>query len=193
VHRFEGDYPAAVLELERAFAVASREEQHWEAGMILLALALAHLEADEPDAASDCARRLAPVAARVGDGVEGPVSDAVLELVRARQTGRWHQLDRALQTVRKADGKAMLATLCNFAAELALAERQLPRAASLAAEALRAACAVSLVSQQVLARATLARAGGEPEALEALRRDCEKLPSARALARAHDLLAGEGG
>jgi hypothetical protein len=192
LHRFAGDEARAAVDLERALGHATRDEQHWEKAMLLLALAIVHLESRHPTAALDCARRLKPIAARLGESVEGPAASVVEALATGAEAHSWTALDAALEAVRQVDGKAMLATFSNFAAELALARSEPQRAEALARSALEAAAAVSLRSQQVLARAMLAKValarGNAGEALEALRRECEQAASARSLKAAQLLL-----
>jgi ATP/maltotriose-dependent transcriptional regulator MalT len=192
LRRFEGDYTAAAIDLERAAAHATREEQHWERAMLLLSLALVHLEAGRADAALECARRLAPIAERLGDGVEGPSGAAIAALATAAKTPSWAVLDRALDAVRRADGKTMLATFANLAAETALERDEPDRARALAREALEAATAVGQASETILARVTLTRValrnGSASAELDALRRSCELPASARSVAAAQTLL-----
>jgi hypothetical protein len=110
--------------------------------------------------------------------------------VGARSGAEWQALDSALAAVTRADGKAVLAATANFAAELAEQRGEVARALALARTAHAAASAVNLTSQQVLARAILARlmisgAPGDAAAeVQALRRECKGGPSARALAAA---------
>jgi DNA-binding SARP family transcriptional activator len=192
LHRFEGEYSRAAVDLERATAHATREEQHWERAMLLLALALAHLESGRTDAALECARRIAPIAERLGDGVEGPAGAAIAALATVAKETSWAALDRALEDIRRADGKAMLATFANLAAERALERNEPDRARALAGEAREAAIAVGQASEKVLSCAMLARlalengdAGAE---LAALREACELPTSARSLAAARTVL-----
>ena len=159
LRRYRGEYPLAISDLERAALETTRDERHWERCWCLNALALAELERGETSAAARWAAQLEEVAARTGDGVERSAAAAIqalAELVVEPQA--WRRFDRALEEVRRADGKVMFSLLANFAAERAFEQGCAERAPStLAKAALVAATGVSQRSQALVARATLAR------------------------------------
>ena len=158
LRRYRGEYLLAISDLERAALETTRDERHWERCWCLNALALAELERGETSAAARWAAQLEEVAARTGDGVERSAAAAIqalAELVVEPQA--WRRFDRALEEVRRADGKVMFSLLANFAAERAFEQGCAERAHTLAKAALVAATGVSQRSQALVARATLAR------------------------------------
>src|SRR5262249_49806777 len=94
----------------------------------------------------------------------------------------WDLFDHALEQVNLADGKVMLATLANFASQLAVGQGETARGKVLATRALAAAVAVKQRSQEAIARSTLVRLGepGQNPRREELQREPELSAFARA-------------
>lgn len=163
LRRFLGT-EGALEDLAWAATQTASEQRHWERSWCLLSLAVAGLERGDAAAAERWAGELEEVASHVGDGVEQPAARALRAM--AALPGRddeWTALDAALDEVRAADGKAMLAVLANLASERAAACRRQDRVRGYAETALVAATAVGQASEALLARAQLAQlaVGGE--------------------------------
>jgi len=155
LRRFQG--ADGVLEdLAWAAAQTASEERHWERSWCLLSLAVAALEKGDAVSAERWAVELEEVASHIGDGVEQPAAHALraMAALSTRDEG-WEALDAALDRVREADGKVMLAVLANLASERAAALGQQRRARRYAEAALAAATAVDQPSEVLLARAQL--------------------------------------
>ncbi len=140
----QGRAGEAAVELERAFVVAARAQDHWREWIALWRLtALALEEGDAESALRHCAR-LRPVAAKMKGGSE-EVRTAMLEAM-ASGAG----IDASLDRLRAADCKSDLAwALC------CLAQRDPGHARAYATEALAAAEAVGRESEAVIARRIL--------------------------------------
>jgi hypothetical protein len=145
--------------------------------MCLLQLAMIALEERRPDDVARRAATFADLTAKLGEGAEGPFSDALLQLSRAAcadETGHvaaWPEVERAIAGMRDVDAKSWLAYVLNTAAELRLERGDRKAARALAGEALTAADSVVRPSERVVAHMTLARL------------DCDA--GATAAARAH--------
>ncbi len=169
VRHHAGEEEEAVVELERALAIARREQDHWSQSQCLTRLAMIDLEGGRAASAMERCGKLRPLAAKLGEGSEGPVAAALeaLTLVREGGVAAADRLDEALAAVRAVDTKGFLAYVLTAAGEHDLACGQLTAAGERAREALEAATAVGRRSQIALARALLARAaaaGGDQEA-----------------------------
>jgi hypothetical protein len=140
--------------------------------MALIRLAMIELESGAWDAAQERAGELRAVGAKLGgEGSEGLIADAFEALARtggggdAKAAGA---LTAALDTLERADAKAMLAYSLTMAAEIAIAARAFVDGAALAARALAAATPLGKPSALILAHAALGQAAmGSGRAAEA--------------------------
>ena len=173
LRRFQGT-GGALEDLAWAAAQTASQGRHWERSWCLLSLAVAALEKGDAAAAERWAVELEEVASHVGDGVEQPAALALRAMATfPTRDEDWERLDAALDRVRKADGKVMLAVLANLASERAAPGGQQRRARDYAETALAAATAVAQPSEALLARAQLVllalRRGDESAAAEIAR------------------------
>jgi DNA-binding SARP family transcriptional activator/tetratricopeptide (TPR) repeat protein len=159
VRAFAGDYDEAVPLLETAVALARREQDHWAECEGLQRIALIELERGHPSGARDRARRIAAVAAKMGEGSEAPFA-AMLDALAATVLGEPNADDRvthALDALRALDAKALLSRALTLAAATDLEYGHLQRAAARAEDALSAATVVGRRSEIVMALVILAR------------------------------------
>jgi len=157
--RYTGEPEEAATRLRQAALLARRIDSHWEETECLRALTLLALEQGDVDSAQALCPLLLELAAKMGEGSERPIAEALVCLARVLEGDETAEeaLDLALGCVREADAKAMLATVLNFAAEHDLEDGHFERALARANEALAAAQAVERHNQVAIARATLAR------------------------------------
>ena len=157
--RYAGEPQEAARRLEVAAALARRIESHWEETECLRALTLLAIEQGDFAAARARCPSMLDLAAKMGEGSERPIAEAIESLARVLggDTAAETSLEAALDRVREADAKAMLSTLLNLAAEDDLARGHLERARTRAREALAASRAVERSNQVAIARAILAR------------------------------------
>jgi DNA-binding SARP family transcriptional activator len=197
MRHFCGEVDEARLLIERTVLLARAAEDHWAACEALAELVRIELEAGDADRAIAACADLAPIAAKMGEGSEAPVAEALEALARVaggeEADGR---LDRGIERLRSVDAKGMLAYVLNFAATLDQARGDESRAHARATEALRTAEIVGRATQSVVARVvlgTIELANGDRAAalrhLEAVRDDVEAplRVSARARAAASEL------
>jgi len=159
VRAFAGDYDKAVPLLETAVTLARREQDHWAECEGLQRLALIELERGHASAARERARRIAAVAAQMGEGSERPFSE-VLDALAATVLGEPGAEDRvvqALDALRALDAKALLSRALTLAAATDLEYGHLQRATARAEDALLAARVVGRRSEIVMALVVLAR------------------------------------
>ena len=195
--RFGGNIDEGRMLIERTVRLARAAEDHWATCEALIELVQLELEVNDAPRALVLCAELAPVAARMGEGSEGPIADALEALARsAAGEDVGERLDRAIARLRAVDAKGMLAYVLNFAAVLDLARGGREAARARAREALQAAEIVGRTTQTVIARAVLGRvalADGDrataTRQLDALREDVAAplRVSARARAAALDL------
>jgi hypothetical protein len=157
---FSGDEAPAIRHLERALQLARRAQDHWAECECMARLAMIDLEAGRPALALARAPELSAATARLGEGSEAPMAEALAAVARLAlaEAGAAERLEAAVATLRAIDTKGSLAYVQNLAAEIDLAAGRPERARQRAEEALRAAAAVDRRSQTALARALLARA-----------------------------------
>src|SRR5262249_30528561 len=118
VRAFAGEYDQAIPLLEAAVALARREHDHWAECEGLQRIALIALSRGDADAARARPRRIAAVAAKMGEGSEAPFA-AVLDALAAAvlgESGADDRLAQALHTLRSLDAKAMLSRALTLAA-----------------------------------------------------------------------------
>jgi tetratricopeptide (TPR) repeat protein len=157
--RYTGEPEEATRRLQKAAVLARRIDSHWEETECLRALTLLALEQGDVASARALCPLLTELAVKMGEGSERPIAEALDSLACMLQddTGADATLDAAIERVRAADAKVMLATVLNFAAEHDLACGRLDRARARATDALAAARTVERQNQVAIARATLAR------------------------------------
>ncbi len=156
---YSGDYAGAMAALQHGLDLARRDQEHWVEFECMARMTLLDLEVGENARALAGSSDLAAVAARMGDGSEGPVAEALEAHARSAlgEAGSEPRFERALAKLREVDVKGMLAHVLVFAAELDLDNGRYDRAESRAAEALGAAELLNRRSLVALARAVLAR------------------------------------
>jgi DNA-binding SARP family transcriptional activator len=174
------DAPECVASLEVAVQLSRRDEDRFGECECLIRLVQVALDRGEPAHALACCRELAPVAAKMNEGSEGAVADALEALARVASAvpGASHHLDRAILRLREVDAKGMLAYVLATSADLDRAAGRLAQAHERASAALAAAEAVqrrSLVASAHASLAEVALANGDRAAaamhLEAVAQD----------------------
>jgi DNA-binding SARP family transcriptional activator len=199
--QFAGEEEPAIRYLEGALALALRHQDHWAECECMARLGQIDLEGGRPAAVLARTPELRRVAAKLGEGSEAPLAEALEALARLAlgESGADERLEEALDRLRAIDTKGLLAYVQNLAAEWDLRGGQcghLERARRRAEEALGAAAAVDRRSQIALARCCLARcallagdatgAGAHLEALAAAAAEPDRL-NARARRAIADL------
>src|SRR5262249_13912943 len=105
ISAFAGEYDKAVSLLEGAVALARREPDHWAECEGLHRIALIELARGQGNAVRGRARRIAAVAARMGEGSEAPFA-AMLDALAAAvldEPGADDRVSQALETLRAID------------------------------------------------------------------------------------------
>jgi DNA-binding SARP family transcriptional activator/tetratricopeptide (TPR) repeat protein len=154
---FRGDSERAARSFERALLLARAAEDRWCEYECLRALVQLELEAGRP---TDRCTELLAVASKMRDGSELPTARALAALdclVRGDPAAEG-AIESALESLRGADAKGMLAYVLVFAGERDVDAGRPEAAERRANEALRAAAVVNRQSQVALARAVLSRA-----------------------------------
>ncbi len=172
LNAFDGDYDAARAHLGRVVAASRRDEERWAEFDATMRLVLLELELGRPDAALAGCAELTPVAAKMGEGTEGPAAEALEALARVAlgEATAEPRLERALDALREVDAKGMLAYVLTLAAEIDRGRGAIDRARARAEQALSAAQIVARKSLVALARAVLAEialASGDRDAARA--------------------------
>jgi DNA-binding SARP family transcriptional activator len=155
LYAHRGEKELATVQLERAMAMAAREQDHWRewcAGVRLVTLAL---ETRDFDAAQRHCDRLLEIARKMSGGSEGVRTDVFAEIVRFAREGEERDLRAKLDELRMVDSKSDLAWALTFIAELELERGRADSARRDAEEALIAAEAVGRGSEAALARVIL--------------------------------------
>jgi hypothetical protein len=166
--------------LERARALGQGRQDRFGECECLMQLVQRELERGNPTEALAWCRELGPVAAKMNEGSEGAVADALeaLGCVACCLPAADEHLEKAVERLRQVDAKGMLAYVLATAAEIDREAGRAERARARARAALEAAELVGRRSLVARARALLAQL-----ALDAADRDG---------ARAHlDAIAGE--
>jgi hypothetical protein len=166
-----GEDAAAVPLLERAQAMGEAAADHYIDSLSLLALARIALDRGDFPRARSRAAQLRAVAARLGEGSEGPIAVMFDALARAAvdEPGIDQPLAAALQTLRDIDNRGFLAYALGFAAALDLGAGRLDRARERAAEALASATQVHADNEIARAQLVLSRIAAASEDDEAAR------------------------
>jgi DNA-binding SARP family transcriptional activator len=174
------DAPECTSSLEAALQLSRRDEDRIGECECLIRLVQVALDRGQPASALAWCRELAPVAAKMNEGSEGAVADALEALARVASAvpGASDHLDRAIARLREVDAKGMLAYVLATSADLDRAAGRLAQAHERASAALAAAEAVqrrSLVASAHASLAEVALANGDRTAaamhLEAVARD----------------------
>ena len=167
----EGDLVRARAAIERGLALARVHGDTWRESTALIRLAMIELESGAWEATRARVKELRGVAAKLGEGSEAAVADALDALALQGAHGREGagSVAASAEGLARADAKAMLAYVLTVAAERALEDRAFAEAAKLARRALDAAEPLGKPSATVLAHAALGRAalgaGDRPTAL----------------------------
>ncbi|MEO8216404.1 MAG: AAA family ATPase [Acidobacteriota bacterium] len=155
-----GQYSEATASLEEALHLARERQDTWRGCICLIRLVMIELEQGRPEEALDRCRVLHPLAAKMGEGSEGPFAqalEAVSELLCGID-GAAGRVESALSTLRSIDTKGDLAYVLILLAEADLAGERPQQAHARAEEAVRLATAVGRRSDFAIAVATVARA-----------------------------------
>ncbi len=159
LHVLRGEIDAALQLLDKTHQRAARTQERWPECDSLTWMARGLLEHGRPDEALSIARRLIPVAERMGEGGDGPFALALEALARRalRDSSAERALSEALGRIRAVDSKGHLALAQNLAARQDLEAGRLDAARERAREALEAARAVGRSNEVVCAVALLAQ------------------------------------
>jgi DNA-binding SARP family transcriptional activator len=158
LQRFRGNMAESKELVEHAMRLAHRSEDHWAECEGLMTLVEIELDLGRPLHALSRCGELQRVAAKMGEGSEGPAAEALEALARVASGEREaERLDRALGLLREIDAKGMLAYVLTHAARLDLEAGRTAEARRRAHEALRAAEAVDRRTQVALARVVLGK------------------------------------
>ncbi len=160
-----GDHARAIPQLERAYAMAVRAQDHWREWIATSRLATLALDRGDGAEALRFCQRLAPAAAKMTGGSEGPVTDMLTALARMI-SGDSTDVERCLQSLRDIDNKGELAYALLFLAERDTQRGDTDKARQRADEALRAAEAVDRRSEAAIARALLTQITGDRSFLD---------------------------
>jgi DNA-binding SARP family transcriptional activator len=160
-HALERDYRDAADAgecLERACSLARAKEERFGEFECLMRLVQRELERGNPAQALAWCRDLGPVAAKMTDGSEGVIADALDALGRVAccVPGADAHLERAIARLRDVDAKGMLSYVLSLGAEIDREAKRFERARVRANEALAAAQLVDRPSSVAWARACLA-------------------------------------
>jgi tetratricopeptide (TPR) repeat protein len=160
VHAHNGRFDEAVVELERGLVIAERQQQYWYLCKGYFRLIQIDLEHRRWAEARARAAALLPVAAKMGEGSEGPFAVALdaLASLGLGDPDAPERVEKSLGALRDVDSKAQTAFALLFAAELDLEAGRPEAAAGRAREALAAAELVDRRSDLARARVILARA-----------------------------------
>jgi hypothetical protein len=174
--------PDAALLVERTLALARRDQDRVCESECLIRLAQLALDRGDPARALAWCRELAPVAAKMTEGSEGAIADALDALARVASavSGADGHLEHAIARLQDIDAKGMLAYVLAAAADIDRAAGRVVRAQGRADAALAAAEAVERRTLVASARASLAelalargdRAGAAAQ-VDAVARDVE--------------------
>ena len=158
VQAWRGDVVSARAALSEAAALAAAGEDHWATFECTARGALLELEAGEIDAAVSLAARLAPLAAKLGEGSEQHYARAVAALcgIAGQKPTAIAELDQAISALERIDARFLVPDLHGIAAELHLRAGDLDRASDRATQAARVASEVARPFELARAHAVLA-------------------------------------
>ena len=149
LYAHQGRAADAIPQLERAFDLANRDQDHWREWLAVWRLATVALEEGDAETALRHCERMRPLAAKMKGGSEAVRSEAV-HAVALSLAGQRVDLDAALDQLRAVDSKSDLAWILCYLARL-----DPTCARAYATEALAAAEAVGRDSEIVIARRIL--------------------------------------
>ena len=149
LHAHQGRAAEAIPQLERAFELANRDQEHWHEWLAVWRLAKLALEEGDGEAALRHCERMRPLAAKMKGGSEAVRSEAAYAVARSL-AGQPVDLDAALDELRAIDSKQRP----RLGVVLPRAARS-KRAHAYATEALAAAEAVGRESEIAVARRIL--------------------------------------
>jgi len=162
-----GDDVRAIAQLERAQALATRDQDHWREWIAIYRRVMIALEGGDAASALRLCERLGPIAAKMSGGSEGPVTEMLTALANLI-AGDGSDVERCLQSLRQIDSKGELAYALVFLAEHDLQRGDVAAARARAEEALRAAEVVDRRSEAAIARSLLAEITGDRSFLDAV-------------------------
>jgi DNA-binding SARP family transcriptional activator len=158
VQAWRGDVAPARAALSEAAALAAAGEDHWATFECTARGALLELEAGQIDAAVSLAARLAPLAAKLGEGSEQHYARAVAALcgIARQEPTAVSELDQAISALERIDARFLVPDLHGIAAELHLRAGELDRASDRATQAALVASEVARPFETARAHAVLA-------------------------------------
>jgi hypothetical protein len=173
------DEPDAGPSLERALVLARREEDRFAESECLIILVQRALDRGDPTGALAWCRELVPVAAKMTEGIEGAIADALEAVARMASAvpGADAHFERAVSRLREIDAKGMLAYVLVAAADIDRLAGRAERAQARAEAALSAAQAVqrrTLVASASALLAEIALARGDRAGAAALLRTLDE-------------------
>jgi len=133
-HALEGRHEEARDALEKGAAMAQYQENHWAHFECLSRLSMLDLTVADPGGIEGRHGELEALAAKLGGGSETALASTLLALSRRQASGKTADLETALDELRAADSKGLLAYALNEAALMDLADGN-PEAARRRAEA----------------------------------------------------------
>ncbi len=157
LHQHSGDIDQAFHLAEEAYQRSRHNPLPWARTHCLSRLIMIELERDRAAEALSWCRDLRAMTANMEEGSEAPFAATLEALARLamEEKGVEPELDEALERLRQADSKWMLAYVQNEAATHNIAAGKYGQARRRATDALAAAEAVNYRSEAALARATL--------------------------------------
>jgi tetratricopeptide (TPR) repeat protein len=172
LHRWDGQAEMALACIDRALALARKDQDRWREYKCLTWLAVLEQELARYTEMQTHCEELRTVAARLGDD-ETPFAATLqaLALLAAEGASAADIFANALQRLRTVDDKSYLAYALNSAAHLHLHAGRPDQARLCAGEALAAASAMRRENEAIISRAILMRAGqmeGVPDTIGAI-------------------------
>lgn len=165
----EGRSEEARAAFEQGAAMAHTEKNHWARFECLSRLSMLDLQAGDLAGIEGRDPLLREVAGQLGEGSEHALAGVLLALARKQGGSPESNLDQALDDLRAADSKGLLAYALNEAGRLELADGQAAAAARCADEAAKAADEVGRhhqLDRAMLLRGRAALLEGDQEATE---------------------------
>jgi hypothetical protein len=142
LNTMKGNIPEARTALEQGAALAAAEDNHWAEFECRSRLSMLDLEDGNLGAVESRDSDLRTLAAKLGEGSERALAGLILALARRKVEGDSAGLETALDALRAADSKGLLAWALNEVGRLDLAAGDDVSAAARATEAMAAARAV---------------------------------------------------
>ncbi len=155
LHAHHGDNGRAFAELQRAYDIAERDQDHWREWTAAARLVTLSLETRDFDAARRWCERLQAVAGKMKGGSEEAKTAVLASVLRYAADGREGSLRGDLEQLRTLDCKSELAWALVYVAEVECERGDAIAARRDAEEALRAAEAVGRAGDAAIARTIL--------------------------------------